>query len=461
MFDPYLEWLKIPAERRPPTHYELLGLPAFEQDAARIHQAAMDRMALVRRYQLGERAEVVIGLLGELSRAFDCLSDADRKRDYDEQLRSEVQKRVSVVQLAESAGLKTRRQRSWFATAAWTCGACAVAAMALVLWQASQSASPSVASGNADSSQTGQVQPVRPAQSAAVSTTIAKPDGPLVDLQEPNDAGDETLREAPPVSVPSALPLVPPLASRPRIRYFGYGFIGPPRRVPDFAPYTNMVLVRDWLDRGPAAIAAARDAGLPVVLNVSLKEPERLAKSLPPILDRFGDQILAVCWFAPYRSGYTPQNVAGFGRRLKQNHPKLQYWIAVGDVPRGDYAESPVPPEVDAIVVIETFDVSPEAVRAKADDVLPGWRQRAGERPLLLCWTSATRGAKGLVPRVLPGTFRACAEMVHKHQLDGLLFDRYGDPKDQELEPIDSRPELVQEIRQLAAELGFQRKTGN
>jgi hypothetical protein len=150
--------------------------------------------------------------------------------------------------------------------------------------------------------------------------------------------------------------------------------------------------------------------------------------------------------------------VSGFGRRLKQNRPGVQYWIAVRDVPQGDSAHSPVPPEVDGVVVVEVLYASPEAVRAKADQVLPGWKQRAGERPLIWCWSSATRGEKGLVSRVSPGTFRACLEMVRKHGLAGLIFDRYGDARDQPLEPIDKRPELVQEIRQLAGELGLDRQ---
>ena len=31
-FDPYSEWLGLPAGRRPPTYYELLGLAAFESN---------------------------------------------------------------------------------------------------------------------------------------------------------------------------------------------------------------------------------------------------------------------------------------------------------------------------------------------------------------------------------------------------------------------------------------------
>lgn len=100
MFDPYRQWLKIPSEQRPPTHYELLGLPPHESDAARIHTAVMQRMALVRRYQLGEHAETVAALLNELSAAFNCLSDPQRRREYDDQLRAAADSRTTPVAAA-------------------------------------------------------------------------------------------------------------------------------------------------------------------------------------------------------------------------------------------------------------------------------------------------------------------------------------------------------------------------
>lgn len=85
-FDAYSAWLKIPAERRPPNHYDLLGLSDFEADASKIHEAALDRMAIVRRYQLGEHGEITQQLMGELSRAFDCLITPERKLAYDQLL---------------------------------------------------------------------------------------------------------------------------------------------------------------------------------------------------------------------------------------------------------------------------------------------------------------------------------------------------------------------------------------
>jgi hypothetical protein len=90
MFDPYLEWLQIPAHRRPPNHYDLLGLSDFESDGQRIQQAALTRAGQVRRYQLGRHADDALRLIGELSTAFDCLSTPDRKRQYDDTLRAAV-----------------------------------------------------------------------------------------------------------------------------------------------------------------------------------------------------------------------------------------------------------------------------------------------------------------------------------------------------------------------------------
>lgn len=89
-FDPYLEWLKIPAQRRPPTYYDLLGLAQAESDASRIYRAAMDRMAIVRRYHLGERASDALRLQNEISLALDCLRDPNQKRRYDERFLSET-----------------------------------------------------------------------------------------------------------------------------------------------------------------------------------------------------------------------------------------------------------------------------------------------------------------------------------------------------------------------------------
>ncbi len=86
-FDPYQTWLGIPPGQRPLDHYVLLGLPPFASDAARIAQAADDRMALVRRYQTGPRAAHTQKLLNELASAKLCLLSPPAKATYDAVLR--------------------------------------------------------------------------------------------------------------------------------------------------------------------------------------------------------------------------------------------------------------------------------------------------------------------------------------------------------------------------------------
>lgn len=85
-FDAYQQWLNIPPGRRPPTHYDLLGLEWMEEDESRIRLAAMQRMAHVRKYQISPHGPLALKLLEELSRAYVCLTDPALKARYDEQL---------------------------------------------------------------------------------------------------------------------------------------------------------------------------------------------------------------------------------------------------------------------------------------------------------------------------------------------------------------------------------------
>ena len=39
-FDPYRKWLGIPSQDQPPNHYQLLGIPALENDPDVIENAA-------------------------------------------------------------------------------------------------------------------------------------------------------------------------------------------------------------------------------------------------------------------------------------------------------------------------------------------------------------------------------------------------------------------------------------
>ena len=83
-FDPYQRWLKIPPNRRPPSYYDLLGVPDDERDLRRIDDAAAARMAKVRARALGERGDLVTPLLNQLSQALDCLVNSTARKAYDQ-----------------------------------------------------------------------------------------------------------------------------------------------------------------------------------------------------------------------------------------------------------------------------------------------------------------------------------------------------------------------------------------
>lgn len=101
-FDPYSEWLGIPPSRRPPTYYDLLGLPTDETDERRIHEAAQDRYDHIRKYTYGPAGperDQANRVLVELSEALHCLSDPKRRQEYDRRLQAGLE--VSVGQDAQ------------------------------------------------------------------------------------------------------------------------------------------------------------------------------------------------------------------------------------------------------------------------------------------------------------------------------------------------------------------------
>ena len=84
--DLYTELLGIPPGVRPPSHYELLGLPMFESDPEKIHAAILSQSAKLKRWVLDPnrvRARAIQRMLNEVGQASADLEDAARKRDYD------------------------------------------------------------------------------------------------------------------------------------------------------------------------------------------------------------------------------------------------------------------------------------------------------------------------------------------------------------------------------------------
>jgi hypothetical protein len=89
-FDPYYQWLGIPPDRQPPDYYTLLGIARFESDAVVIQNAADQRMAHLRTFQVGRYSELSQRLLSEVARARLCLLSAEKKQEYDQQFAAPV-----------------------------------------------------------------------------------------------------------------------------------------------------------------------------------------------------------------------------------------------------------------------------------------------------------------------------------------------------------------------------------
>jgi hypothetical protein len=81
--DVYRDWLGITATERPLNHYQLLRLTTFEDDTAKIRERYRKMNAHVRKYGTGDYFALSQQLLNELAKAMLCLTDSQRKRDYD------------------------------------------------------------------------------------------------------------------------------------------------------------------------------------------------------------------------------------------------------------------------------------------------------------------------------------------------------------------------------------------
>ena len=88
VLDPYHRWPGIPPKDQPPNHYRLLGIERFEPDQEVIRDAAEQRMAHVRTYQLGQYSELSQKILNELAAAKACPLDPQKKAVDDRQSRA-------------------------------------------------------------------------------------------------------------------------------------------------------------------------------------------------------------------------------------------------------------------------------------------------------------------------------------------------------------------------------------
>jgi hypothetical protein len=106
-FDPYLEWFRIKPSLRqgdaPPDHYVLLGLPRFETDVERIHEAALKRMQSLRQKQTGKHGDLSQRVMNEVAQARLTLTDAAKKAAYDFELQQVLPVAAAPVQTAGGA----------------------------------------------------------------------------------------------------------------------------------------------------------------------------------------------------------------------------------------------------------------------------------------------------------------------------------------------------------------------
>lgn len=90
--DVYKDWLGIPESvPRPPDHYQLMRVGQFEDDAEKIRANYKKLNAHVRKYATGKYLLESQELMNEMAKAMLCLTDPERKREYDESLGREFE----------------------------------------------------------------------------------------------------------------------------------------------------------------------------------------------------------------------------------------------------------------------------------------------------------------------------------------------------------------------------------
>ncbi|MBC19796.1 MAG: hypothetical protein CMJ74_06010 [Planctomycetaceae bacterium] len=81
--DVYRDWLGIKEAERPLDYYQLLRLSRFEDDQDRVRRHYRKMHNHARKFATGEFSNVSQELLNELARAMLCLTDLERKKEYD------------------------------------------------------------------------------------------------------------------------------------------------------------------------------------------------------------------------------------------------------------------------------------------------------------------------------------------------------------------------------------------
>ncbi len=97
-YDAYHLWLGIPPDEQPPSHYSLLGVRLFEENAEVIRNAADRQRSHVKRLGINQFEQIGQELLNEIEAAKICLLKPEKRLAYDEKLRAELLQRESKGQ---------------------------------------------------------------------------------------------------------------------------------------------------------------------------------------------------------------------------------------------------------------------------------------------------------------------------------------------------------------------------
>lgn len=111
-FDPYRKWLGIRTAERPPDHYQLLGLQAFEDDPETISHAADQRIAYVRTLAVNDYVDASQRVLNELAAAKVSLLNREKKAIYDERLYARRASGTNLAAASASAALSASTTRT-------------------------------------------------------------------------------------------------------------------------------------------------------------------------------------------------------------------------------------------------------------------------------------------------------------------------------------------------------------
>lgn len=99
--DVYRDWLGIQETQRPLNYYQLLRLKTFEDEPANVRDNYRKMNAHVRKYASGDYSAQSQALLNELAKAMLCLTDTERKLEYDISLGRKVERKSARRTLEE------------------------------------------------------------------------------------------------------------------------------------------------------------------------------------------------------------------------------------------------------------------------------------------------------------------------------------------------------------------------